>query len=327
MAGGRNSRRKVRLPRDGQTFREEGPVSTKARGELMLFLITFIWGSTFVTGKIVLAQVSPLQMMVIRFSLSSVIFLALGGRRIFPVSWASVIKAGFLGLLLFLGFAAQTVGLQWTTASKSAFITGMMVVFVPVLQVLVERRAPKIGNILGIVVVAVGLWLMTSPEGGSFNGGDALTLLCAFFFTGYIVYLDMISHEMTALQLTFLHITAAGILSIVAALFVDSLRFSVTSQGVLLLLYLTLFSTVLTTLVQTRFQKETTPTRAAIIFTVEPVVASLLAYAVLGERLGVAGAIGGALIVAGVLVSELSDGVPLLNKPVYGGSDLEDIGS
>ena len=291
----------------------------------MLFLITFIWGSTFVTGKIVLAQVSPLQMMVVRFTLSSLVFFALGARRIFPVPWSSVWKAGFLGLLLFLGFAAQTVGLQLTTASKSAFITGMMVVFVPVLQIVVERRPPKLGNIVGILIVAFGLWLMTSPEGGSFNAGDALTFLCALFFTGYIVYLDVISHEMTALQLTFFHVTAAGILSIIAALLFDSLQISVDTNGVLLLLYLTLFSTVLTTLVQTRFQKETTPTRAAIIFTMEPVVAALLAFAILGERLGVAGTVGGLLIVTGVLVSELSEGIPLLNRPVFGTSGLEDV--
>ena len=158
-------------------------MSKKARAEVMLFLITFIWGSTFVTGKVVLSQVSPLQMMVIRFSLASVFFLLVGWNRLFPIAWRSVFKAAFLGLLLFLGFAAQTIGLQWTTASKSAFITGMMVVFVPILQVLVERKPPKVGNIFGVAVVAAGLWFLCSPQGGTFSSGDGLTVLCALFFT------------------------------------------------------------------------------------------------------------------------------------------------
>ncbi len=300
-------------------------MSSKARGELMLFLITFIWGSTFVTGKIVLTQVSPLQMMVFRFGLSSFVFLAIGWRQIFPMAWRSVMKAAFLGLLLFLGFAAQTLGLQLTTASKSAFITGMMVVFVPILQVLIERKPPKIGNIVGILIVAFGLWSLTSPQGGSFNGGDALTLVCALFFTGYIVYLDMISPDMTALQLTFGHVATAGVLSTIALVLFDSVHSDVDTQGLVILLYLTLFSTVLTTLVQTRFQKETTPTRAAIIFTIEPVVAALLAYAILHDHLGVAGVVGGVSIVAGVLVSELSDGIPLLNRPLIRMSAQEDL--
>ena len=302
-------------------------MSAKSRGELMLFLITFIWGSTFVTGKLVLAQVSPLQMMVIRFGLSSIVFLGIGRGRMFPIAWRSVAKAAFLGLLLFLGFIAQTIGLQWTTASKSAFITGMMVVLVPILQVLVERKSPKIGNIVGVLIVAAGLWSLTSPRGGTFNAGDALTLLCAVFFTGYIVYLDMISPEMTALQLTFVHVGVAGLLSLISLLLFDSVKISLDTRGIGLILYLTLFSTVLTTLVQTRFQKETTPTRAAIIFTIEPVVAALLAYAILHDELGVAGVAGGVLIVVGVLVSELSDGIPGLNRPVLRQSGLQEVSS
>ena len=82
------------------------------------------------------------------------------------------------------------------------------------------------------------------------------------------------------------------------------------------LLYLTFFATVLTTFVQTRFQKNTTPTRAVIIFSVEPVFASVIAYLLLAERLGELGVLGGALIVGGVLLSELSDSIPLLRRAV-----------
>ncbi|MGA9121428.1 MAG: DMT family transporter [Bacteroidota bacterium] len=293
-------------------------MSTKARAELMLFFITFIWGSTFAMGKLVLEQVSPLQMMTFRFVVSSALFLLFGWHRIFPVSLRAVRKAAFLGVLLFLGFTAQTIGLQSTTASKSAFITGMLVIFVPILQILVERKAPKLGNIFGVAVVAAGLWLLTSPQGGTFSLGDGLTLICAVLFAGYVIYLDMISSEMTALQLTFIHLAVVGVLSLIALAMFDSFVLSVDTGGVAILAYLTLFSTVLTTLIQTRYQKETTPTRAAVIFTIEPVVAALLAFALLRDQLGLSGVIGGALIVSGVLVSELSEGIPMLNRPVIG---------
>ena len=75
-------------------------------------------------------------------------------------------------LFLFLGFVPQNIGLTMTTASKSAFITGMMVVFVPLLQFIIEKRPPKIGNIVGVLLVGVGLWFLTSPAGSEFNVGD-----------------------------------------------------------------------------------------------------------------------------------------------------------
>ena len=286
-------------------------MSVKSRAEGVLIGLTVIWGSTFVIGKIVLQNMSPLQMIAFRFTISSVFFLVFFSRRLFPLNRRQILRGGILGIFLFLGFLAQTVGLTLTTASKSAFITGMSVVFVPLLQVIIERRAPKVGNIAGVAVVSAGLWLLTSPSGSSFNAGDALTLLCALLFAIYIVYIDVVAHDMSAMQLTFLQMATNAILALAATLAFDTL---------VAVLYLTVFATILTTFLQTRFQKETTPTRAAIIFTIEPVVASVSAAIVLGEQVGLGGAVGGGLIIGGVLLSELSEGIPLLNR-AFGPAD------
>jgi drug/metabolite transporter (DMT)-like permease len=290
-------------------------VTVKTRAEGVLIALTIIWGSTFVIGKIVLQNLSPLQMIALRFTISSVFFLAFFSRRIFPLTRRQIIRGGILGIFLFLGFVAQTVGLTVTTASKSAFITAMMVVIVPLLQVIIERRPPKIGNIAGVAVVSAGLWLLTSPSGSSFNAGDALTLLCAVLFAIYIVYIDVVAHDMSALQLTFLQMATNGVLALGATLAFDSVPPRLPAGTLVAVLYLTVFATILTTFLQTRFQKETTPTRAAIIFTIEPVVAAVTAAIFLGEQVGVGGAVGGGLIMGGVLLSELSEGIPLLNRP------------
>ena len=113
-------------------------------------------------------------------------------------------RVALLSMYLFAGFATQNYGLLITTASKSAFITGMMVVVVPILQIALEHRAPKIGNILGVLIVVVGLWLLTSPDGSTLNAGDGLTVACAVVFGIYIVYLDILSREMTASQILLL---------------------------------------------------------------------------------------------------------------------------
>jgi len=289
-------------------------VTRKTRAEGVLLALTLIWGSTFVVGKLVLVSVTPLQMIAARFTLATVFLLAFFSRRIFPLTRRQLLRGGVLGVFLFLGFVAQTVGLTMTTASKSAFITGMMVVFVPLLQIVIERRPPRIGNLAGVAVVTGGLWLLTSPAGAAFGKGDMLTLVCAVLFAVYIVYIDVVAHEMSALQLTFIQMASNAILSLAGSAAFDTLPARVPGGAVVAILYLTIFATALTTFMQTRYQKETSPTRAAVIFTIEPVFAAVSAALVLGEQIGVGGAAGGGLIIGGVLLSELSDGIPLLNR-------------
>lgn len=293
-------------------------MTPKTRAELVLLGTTFIWAGTFSVVKIGMESISPVVLIAVRFTVAACVVTVIARRRLLPLSRVTILRGSLLGVFLFLGFVAQNIGLTITTASKSAFITGMMVVFVPMLQIIIERRAPKIGNILGVVVVALGLWFLTSPQGSSFNLGDALTIVCAVFFAIYIVYLDVVSKEMNTEQLVFLQMTSVAFVSWVWVGLFESPVFLVTTPSILSLLYLTLLATLLTTWVQTRFQKDTTPSRAVVIFSIEPVWAALIASALLGEHLGPIGILGGGLIVAGVLVSELSDGIPGLNRSIDG---------
>jgi len=289
-------------------------MNRRSKAELALLCTTLVWASTFVAMKIGLRDISPVLMTGVRFVVASLFFFILFFKKVFPLSLAQVKKGIFLGLILFLGFIAQNIGLVYTSASKSAFITSLMVVFVPFFQYFVERRSPTYGNVVGIVIVVGGLWLLTAPAGAEFNVGDLLTLLCAICFGYYVVYLDVASRAMSAIQLTFLQSATCATLGIASAFAVEDVVFRPTTSMLVSVGYLTVFATVLTTLIQTTFQKDTTPTRAAIIFTIEPVWASIYAYFLLGEVLGFIGAVGGAFIVGGVLLSELSDNIPFLNK-------------
>ena len=289
-------------------------MTIRSKAELALLSMTIVWGGTFAIVKIGMLDISPILLIAIRFVLGTIFYLAFFSRKLFPIPLPAIVKGSILGFFLFLGFVMQNVGLTITTASKSAFITSMMVIFVPLLQFIIEKRAPKLGNILGVVIVVVGLWLLTAPTGSEFNTGDALTLVCAVVFALYIVYLDVISHDMTALQLTFMQFISTAVYSTLASLLFEEtyLRFSI--QSVLSIAYLTGFATILTISLQTRYQKDSTPTRAVVIFSVEPVFASIIAWWLLSEHLGDLGILGAGLIIAGVLVSELSDSIPGLNR-------------
>jgi len=279
----------------------------RARAELYLFLITFVWGSTFVVTKELLSSITPFVYIAVRFSAAALLFGLLSYRSLLAWNRSTVIKGGILGLLLFAGFALQTLGLQSTSASKSAFITGMLVVFTPLWQVALERRMPKPGSLLGVAFVMVGLYFLTSPSGSGFALGDVLTLGCALLFGLYIVFLDMFGETESASKLTMAQFVVAGLLSAGLAALTEPLRLALPAAAVGELAYLVVFATIVALYVQTRYQKDSTPTRSAVIFSLEPVIAAVFAYFVANEILGLSGWTGAALIMTGLLVSEFSD--------------------
>jgi len=291
-------------------------------GEIALFSITIFWGVTFPIIKLALNDISPMLFIGIRFSLAALILLPFLLKSLLN-SNIHLIKAGlFLGLLYFIGFATQTVGLQYTTATKSGFITGTFVVFIPILQLILERRAPGKGNIFGILLVIIGLILLSSKGitmldiinelGSNFNIGDLLTLICAFFYALYVVYIDIITKKFDYKPLIILQVLFTGIAGFVFAFLFDatgieSIRYDFNKTVILVILYTAIFSSILATVIQTKYQKTVTPTKAGIIFSLEPIFAALFAFIIIQEEISSFGIVGCIFIFTGVLVSELYD--------------------
>jgi drug/metabolite transporter (DMT)-like permease len=291
-------------------------------GEIALFSITIFWGVTFAIIKLALNDISPMVFIGIRFSLAALILLPFLLKPLLN-SNIDLIKAGlFLGLLYFIGFATQTVGLQYTTATKSGFITGTFVIFIPILQLILERRAPSKGNIFGILLVIIGLILLSSKGvtvldilnelGSNFNIGDLLTLICAIFYALYVVYIDIITKKFDYKPLIILQVLFTGIAGFVLAFLFDaagieSIRYDFNKTVILVILYTAIFSSILATVIQTKYQKVVTPTKAGIIFSLEPIFAALFAFLIIQEEISSFGIVGCIFIFTGVLVSELYD--------------------
>lgn len=275
------------------------------KAELILLSITVIWGGTFAIVKFALGSASPLAFLAIRFGIASIVFPIVFRRNYFSMDKETLMGGLLLGFLLMIGFAFQTVGLKYTTSSKSAFITGLLVAFTPIAQAVIEKKKPSRGNLIGVFLVASGLYLLTSPGGQGLNLGDILTLMCAISYAIYIVYLDIFSRKHDVSKLTLLQLAATCLLSIIAAPFCEKIEVHFTTGLIWALFYTSILATVFSTYLQTKYQRETTPVRAAIIFSMEPVVANIIAFFAFGEFVGVIGAIGGALIVSGLLTSEL----------------------
>ena len=281
-------------------------MTVRTRAELALLSTTFVWGSTFVVVKLISNDISSALFIAVRFGIGALLFLALLAKQLSSIQARTWKRGIFLGGMLGVGIVLQNYGIYLTTASKSAFITGLMVIFTPIAQLILEHKAPKLGSTIGILVVIVGLYLLTSPTGSGINIGDVLVLIAAAVFGVYIVYMNIFSKNENPLHLAFLQVSTTTIIASLAVPF-EEITFNPTSLMIGLLLYMALCATVVTTYVQTRFQRDTTPTRAVIIYTIEPVITSVLAYFILNEILGIAGVIGGALITSGILISEFSD--------------------
>jgi len=268
-----------------------------------LLAVSLLWGTTFVAVKSGLQDASPLLFVGLRFGIGALASLALLPHR---ERLASTLRAAVpLGLVLAAGYATQTLGLQTSSPARSAFVTGANVAIVPLWGMALLGMRARPFSLLGLGVVLPGLWLLTSPGGNAWGVGDSWTLACAVFFALHVVLVNRWGpqHEASALLVTQLAVTAAVCLG-AAALF-EAPRISMTPRLALALAVTGILATTGTTWLQLRYQPRVEPTRAALIYATEPVFAAAFSLWIFGEALPALGWLGGALIVAGTLVSEV----------------------
>ena len=277
-------------------------IPSKLRADLYLLGITLIWGSSFIAVKIALDFSSPLLFLTFRFLLASIIFFILFRKLILKLD-KDTLRAGIImGGLLGIGFGAQTYGLDYTTASKSAFVTGAFVVMVPLFSIVFEKIIPRKLLWVGVLLAIIGLYFLTSPEGSSFNYGDRFTAVGAVAFAAHTVSLQIYSKRYNFIQLTFLQLFVTALIGIITTILFETPRFEINITLLSIIIGKALFPTVLNFYIITKYQRYTSSTRAAIIYSFEPVSAALIAYIILGEVLGIRGVIGGALIFGGMII-------------------------
>lgn len=279
------------------------------RAELGLGTISLVWGSTFILVKQALADVSPLLFVALRFTLAAAVLAVLFRNRHAPshTSRAGELRAGFVvGICLFGGYATQTIGLQYTTASKAGFITCLYIVLVPALSAALFRRIPQASEVIGIAAAGVGLALMTLPKGRfTIGAGDLLILACAFLYAIHIVVLDHYSKRVAFTRLSLYQIATTAVLALATCWWMETPRIRWSLPVLWALAVTSLLATALAFSVQTWAQQHTSATRAAVIFSLESVFAWLTAYLLAGEVLSRRAMWGGALILAGILSVEL----------------------
>ncbi|MDR3599979.1 MAG: DMT family transporter [Desulfosporosinus sp.] len=274
--------------------------------DLSLLLIALVWGSTFVIVKWAIADLPPLPFLAIRFALAFISLLPFLWFQKTHISKKNLLKGVALGFFLFSGYAWQTVGLQYTTASNAGFITGLSVVFVPALISLTTRKLPHLSLLLGILSALIGLAMLSLGDRFQLNKGDLMVLICALSFALHIFLVGRYAPETNATVLASVQILTVSILSGFFSLLLPHPPLHFSPAAWLALLVTAVPATSLAFFVQTKMQQFTTPTHTALIFSMEPVFSAISAFFLAGEVLTLQGLIGAGLVLMGMLIAEFT---------------------
>jgi drug/metabolite transporter (DMT)-like permease len=289
-------------------------VNRRRAAEAALIFNVIVWGATFVVVKAALLDVSPILFIALRFTLATGALLAVFRGSALPWrSWKTAGAGALAGLFLFAGYGFQTMGLRLTTAPRSAFITGLTSVAVPLLAATVYRVKPQVSEVMGVLIATVGLAVMTLPGVlGPMRLGDLLTVCCAVGFAAHIVTLGHFSERMNYQLLSVSQIAISAILAWAMFSWVETPRLTWRPAVVWAILITGLLATALAFTIMAWAQRYTSPARTALIFMLEPVVAWITSYVTVGEGLSGRAAAGAALILGGVAMVELK---PLNTRP------------
>lgn len=284
--------------------------SHRLTARLALLGATSVWATSFVLVQRALAVIPVLHLLAYRFTLATLLLLPLArGAR-----WTPQLRrdGAAIGLSLFLGFLLQTSSLLWTTPARAAFLTGLSVVLVPILGLALGRPL-RAGPALGSLVAAVGLYVLYLPSGGGasaagFGKGDLLAIGCAVAFAVFVLLVERGARRNPVAPLAVVEFGLVALLSLPGLAWPLPKAAELRGFPLVAVLVLSVLATAAAFVAQLYGQRHLSAIEAGVIFTLEPVLAAALSVALGAEPASRWLAIGGALVVAAMLVTELWGG-------------------
>jgi drug/metabolite transporter (DMT)-like permease len=274
-------------------------------GDGMLLITAVVWGSGFVVTAIALEYLSAYQVMAGRFILAAIILSLLFGKKFKTFTKSVIWKGAILGTILYIGFALQTVGLEFTTPSKNAFLTAVNVVIVPLIAYLVYKRKVDRYETVGAIITLIGIGFLSLQGSMTINIGDALSLACAVAFAFDIFYTNHFVKKEDALSLTIVQFITASFIAVIAVLIQGDIPTTFEKEALYSIIYLAVFSTTIAYVCQNVAFQYTTVTKGAIILSLESFFGMLLSVLFLHEVLTGRMIVGAALIMVAILLTEL----------------------
>ncbi|AIR61588.1 membrane protein [Cedecea neteri] len=273
--------------------------------EALLILITMFWGGTFLAVQYAMTMSDPFFFVGLRFATAAIAVGLLSLKSLRGLTWLEIKAGMMIGVAIAIGYSMQTWGLQTIPSSKSAFITAMYVPVVPLLQWICLGRMPGLMSWIGVALAFVGLIFLAGPEGTSLSlgAGEIITLIGAVAIAAEIILISAWAGKVDIKRVTVVQLATASLVSFAAMVPAGESVPHFSPGLVVIALGLGIFSAIIQVTMNWA-QRSVSPTRATVIYTGEPVWAGIFGR-MAGERLPVLALVGGALIVLGVLVSEL----------------------
>jgi len=284
------------------------------KANIFLLITAAVWGSGFVAQRSGMDYVGPMTYNAVRFAIGTLSLLPLiwfltrrgaSGPAPTPAGRALALRGALAaGVVLFFGVALQQIGLVQTTAGKAGFITGLYVVLVPFFGMAVGHR-PGPGGLLGAALAAAGLYYLSVTEGFALAPGDLWVIACAVFWAVHVLLLGWLSPRVDCVRLACGQFAVCSVIHFAAALLTEEITWAALSAGWFPIVYGGIMPVGVAYTLQVVAQKDAPPTHAAVILSLEAVFAALCGWAVLGETMGLRTALGCALMLAGMLLTQL----------------------
>ncbi|MCH7322079.1 DMT family transporter [Solibacillus sp. MA9] len=257
----------------------------KYKGELLMLITAIMWGSGFVGMAKGLEHWSVFQLMAGRFFLASVILSLVFYKKLKLINKTVLWKGSLLGAILFLAFTLQTWGLEYTTASKNAFLTAINVIIVPIIAYIIYKRRIDRFEFIAAGVAIVGIGFLSLQDSLTINIGDFLSILCAIAFAFDIFYTNVFVKSEDALALTIVQFYSATVCSVIGVIVLQDYPTTYTTEGIGIIVYLAVFCTGVAYVCQNLGMQYANPTKSAIILSTEALFGTMFSVLLLNELL------------------------------------------
>lgn len=279
----------------------------RTKATILLLLATFFWGMTFILVKESISSTNPLSFLAWRFLAAALFTFCLFKKKCLKFTLKGLNQGIFLGILLAAGYIFQTFGLVYTTPARCAFITGFAVVLVPVFSSFLARQIPSFRDCGAALISFSGICILSSDGASGFSlkagAGEILTFSCTVFYALHIVFISRFSKSDQGIFLSFVQMLFTGTICLITAAVCSSFQ---TPEGIVVwgsILFCSIFATVFVLVVQNSYQSYVSDTKAAVIYSLEPVFAALASYFFCNEFLSFSMLAGSFLIFTGMMTA------------------------
>jgi len=282
-------------------------LSSNKKADILLFITATGWAMSTIIIKVYADSIPIFHIMFGRYILALLMISVVKWSDIKKIQKSDVLPGLVLGFFTFLAFTLAIWSLSHTSASKSGFLVAMSVLFVPIVTTIMNKRMPNKWVTFSVFLSIIGLYFISGMNGGSFNFGDLLALLCAASYTAYIMIMDRHAKHINESILVFLQFCLVTILSVIGMLVFEDVQMSLLTDAWAPMLVMGIFGTAITNFAQTTAQKTASPESVGLILLGEPLLTLVMAAVFLKEQILLSGLFGAGLLLVALVITVLKD--------------------